>query len=632
MSQSIITLAFEQYKAQQEALAIPIALDEFVLANVPNQDPSQPIDRAESLPEAQHIVYVADTSQAGFVNPNAVVYSLIMDTAIGDFEFNWVGLRNKESRIIAAISHIPTVHKFTTIAGVQNGNSVTRSIMMSYFGAQALTNINVDASTWQIDFTARLFGIDERERLANVDHYGAATFLTDGFKVVKNGNEYTATIGTGYVGGLRCHTTNTIAISNVINNSGIYLDASFQGQLTSQWQTVYTVTCSQSVLIDYIDEKNVQHYVTKVADIDAAGNVIDTRFVGGAPEYERADNAADNNDIDRSLTGNKHVKLPQFWRGITKKINALKAENNPLPQYLHNDEHATQAQAESGTSAAHWLSPVRMKQAFTSWISSAKSGDAAKLNGSVDGVTHVANTIVKRDGDGDIHARLIRSSYQNDSGIAGGGGLVFRNSLSDNYLRICNNVANIRTWLSTYSKSESDGLWLTFASKICPVGVPLPWPTDIAPSGFAVMKGQAFNKTLYTQTAKAYPLGILDDMRGLGIVGKEDGELILAYEAGQVKQHGHAGSTASSTNQGSKNTSTTGAHSHSYGTQRNDGSKPGAGYGSGGSTINYNTNSAGNHAHSVSIGSHAHTLAIALFGAAKNTIDNRKFNWIVRLA
>ncbi|MCE7572266.1 phage tail protein [Aliivibrio fischeri] len=320
MSQSIITLAFEQYKAEQEATAAVVELNEFVLANVPNQDPSLPIDRTEGLPAAEFIVHVADTSQEGFVNPNAVVYSLIMDTTIGDFEFNWIGLRNKESGMIAAISHIPKVSKFKTIVGVQNGNAVTRSIMMSYFGAQALTNINVDASTWQIDFTARLFGMDERVRLANVDHYGHATFFNDGFVVQKTGSDYSAKMGISYLGGLRCHSLNAITIPNVKPNSSIYLDVSYQGQLTSQWQSVFSLICSETEFVDYVDEHNVQHYVTKIAEIDDVGNVIDTRFIGGTAEFERADNAATDAEIDSESQEKKHVKLPQLWKGIRKYV------------------------------------------------------------------------------------------------------------------------------------------------------------------------------------------------------------------------------------------------------------------------------------------------------------------------
>ncbi len=174
-------------------------------------------------------------------------------------------------------------------------------------------------------------------------------------------------------------------------------------------------------------------------------------------------------------------------------------------------------------------------------------------------------------------------------------------------------------------------LWLSLAAKICPVGVPLPWPTDIAPAGFGIMKGQSFSRS-FTETLKAYPSGVFPDMRGLAIVGKTNSEVILAYEAGQVKKHGHAGSSVSSTNLGSKNTNTTGNHVHALNAGKSDfGGLVGAGgsayYQSAGNTV-----ANGNHFHSVSIGSHAHSVAIAMFGATKNTINNRKFNWIVRLA
>ncbi len=322
MSQTIITSAFEQFKAQQEALVQPVLLDEFVLANVPDQDSTLPIDRNETVPPSEQVVYVADVSQSGYVNPNAVVYSLIMDTGVGDFDFNWIGLRNKSSGILAAISHLPLTAKTFTTAGVKNGNAITRSIMMSYSNAQSLTSINVDASTWQIDFTARLFGIDEAERLANIDHYGLASFLNDGFKVIKEGSVYQSMTGIGYVGGVRCEIENGTDIDNVLKPSAIYLDASWQGQLTSEWNTTTAISSSTEILTDYVDTAGFQHYVTKIADIDANGNITDRRFLGGTPSFERIDNAASNAEIDATSTVTKHVKLTQLWRAISNKITA----------------------------------------------------------------------------------------------------------------------------------------------------------------------------------------------------------------------------------------------------------------------------------------------------------------------
>ena len=317
MAQMVITLAFETLKAQLELAGQTIVLDEFVLANVPGQDANTPIDRSETLPPASQIVFTGAVTQSGFVNPNAVIYSLIMDTGIGDFSFNWIGLRNKAQGTLAAISHIPTINKIKSVPGVKNGNSVTRSMMMSYVGAQTATGITVDAATWQIDFTARLTSIDKTEQLANVDHYGHNAFLEHGYQVFKSGSSYKTSAGIGYVGGLRCHATAEQVISNVANNCSIYLDASWQGGLTSEWQTEVHIKASAQVLTDYVDSTGLQHYVTKLAEINSAGNVIDCRTLGGTPALERKDNAATNSDIDNNSVADKHVKLTQFWRGIS---------------------------------------------------------------------------------------------------------------------------------------------------------------------------------------------------------------------------------------------------------------------------------------------------------------------------
>ena len=178
-----------------------------------------------------------------------------------------------------------------------------------------------------------------------------------------------------------------------------------------------------------------------------------------------------------------------------------------------------------------------------------------------------------------------------------------------------------------------NNLWLKLAAKIFPVGAAIPWFTDIAPDGFGIMKNQAFDLIANPELAKIWPDGIIPDMRGCGVMGKEDGETIGAYEEGQVKAHGHPNSTISSTNLGTKTTNTD-THNHVMG--NTDAGGGGTTYtkqwrvtGLPSSVISTNNDS---HNHTVAIGSHAHTVMIALFGALKNTINHRKVNWIVRMA
>lgn len=318
MSQTVITKAFESYKAQQEAVSQPVILDEFVLANVPGLDPTVPIDREEGIP-TEHIVHVTDVHQDGFVNPNAVVYSITLDTRIGDFDFNWIGLRNKATGTLAAITHLPTITKYKSIPGVKNGNAITRSILMSYVGAKSATGITVDASTWQIDFTARLFGIDEAERLANRDHYGPASFFADGFLVYKDAEGHKVNAGLAYVEGLRSELAETQSLSVPAGKQFVYVDTSWQGQVTSRWQSHVVVTVSNTELNHYTDDDGVEHFVSKLATIEADGQVVDHRTL--KPDYASKDYVQ---DLVSTKSGKGHNHNDDYY--LKHQVDTLNAD------------------------------------------------------------------------------------------------------------------------------------------------------------------------------------------------------------------------------------------------------------------------------------------------------------------
>ncbi|HAK1823078.1 TPA: phage tail protein [Salmonella enterica] len=286
MSQTTITLAFEQWKAQQGATGEPVLLDEFVFANVPGLDPDQPVDRNETLPPAEQIVHRQAVSRKGVVNDNAVVHSVVLGADVGDFSFNWIGLLNKASGTLAMIVHAPLQQKLKTAEG-QQGNVLTRSFLMEYNGAQAETGINTPAETWQIDFTARMAGMDERQRLENIDIFGAAAFFGDGYLVGKSGNQFYVTKGTGYVAGLRTTLAENLNITVTTGPVKVWLDVCWTGTLTSVWGVQSRITVADN-LADYV-QNGVQHYVFAVAGIDENGNITDLRPKGTLNEQQASD-------------------------------------------------------------------------------------------------------------------------------------------------------------------------------------------------------------------------------------------------------------------------------------------------------------------------------------------------------
>ncbi|HFE7540856.1 TPA: phage tail protein [Salmonella enterica subsp. enterica serovar Newport] len=190
--------------------------------------------------------------------------------------------------------------------------------------------------------------------------------------------------------------------------------------------------------------------------------------------------------------------------------------------------------------------------------------------------------------------------------------------------------------------------WLPMMS--CPPGAPLPWPSDTIPAGYALMQGQAFDTSAYPLLARAYPSGIIPDMRGWIIKGKPAiGRAALSQEMDGNKSHTHTAraqdtdlgtKSTSSFDYGTKGSNTTGGHNHSAGglyggdsiggktrVQR-DGNNQLTSWNGDHSHTTY----IGPHGHSVYIGSHGHVVIVDADGNAETTVRNIAFNYIVRLA
>lgn len=210
------------------------------------------------------------------------------------------------------------------------------------------------------------------------------------------------------------------------------------------------------------------------------------------------------------------------------------------------------------------------------------------------------------------------------------------------------------TWIGSRwdATNGSSFIWLPLMS--CPPGVPLPWPSDTIPAGYALMQGQTFNKDVYPLLAIVYPSGVIPDLRRLVIKGAGNGRSVLSYEADGNKRHTHTAraqdtdlgtKSTSSFDYGNKTSDTTGGHVHNaYGHMDSSGSRRGTDFAladAGPGATSRDTNSSGPHAHTTWIGPHGHTMYIGphghlvivdLDGNEETTVKNIAFNYIVRLA
>lgn len=310
MAQTVITKAFTEWKAQQAIDNQPVNLDEFIFAYIPDLDVTKPVENTEGLPPADKIVHRQAVSKSGVVNANSVVYSVTLGADVGDFNFNWIGLANKETGTLAMIIHAPTQSKIKNASG-QQGNVLVRSMLMEYSGAVSATNITTPAETWQIDFTARLAAMDERQRRENIDLYGMAAFFGDGYLVGKTGSQYFVTKGAGYVAGLRSELAANKNIAVTTRPVKVWLDVAWSGTLTSEWMVQSKIVVTDN-LADYA-ESGVWHFVFALASIDASGNITDLRPKGSLDDQAASDalkkHEQSRNHPDASTTEKGFTKL-----------------------------------------------------------------------------------------------------------------------------------------------------------------------------------------------------------------------------------------------------------------------------------------------------------------------------------
>lgn len=279
---SKLTQAFETYIRDSVVNHTPVVFDEFIFANIPGLNDDN-LDSHLTIPQANQIVHRQAVSQIGALNENAIVYSVTIGTEIGDFDFNWVGLVNKSQNLLACGIYTGLTSKIKNKEQKQ-GNSITRSVLLEFPRAQELANVSVSAETWQIDFTMRLSGIDEKIRLTNRDLYGRAVFFDNAFLLKrKGGNVYTLDSGRAYIEGVRAEIKRTAEVTVPTLPASVYVDICHHATVTGAYQTeIKYLTQSKN---DYVGADGYQHYVQIIADIASDGTITDRRLTDNAPPY-----------------------------------------------------------------------------------------------------------------------------------------------------------------------------------------------------------------------------------------------------------------------------------------------------------------------------------------------------------
>lgn len=624
MAQSVITSAFEHLKAQEAAGGNRIIIDQFVFANIPGLNVTDTPPESEPLPPDAQIVHRQAVDRNGVVNENTVAYSVTLPESTGDFTFNWLGLVSSATNTLCMAVYLHPQEKIKTADGKQ-GNTLIYSEIMEYAGASASTGITTPVSTWQIDFTARLHGMDEATRKAALDIYGPGLFFNDAFKLTAQATgQATFAPGIAYLRGLRVEldAPGTLTYSTGISQT-VYIDAALTGTLTGENKATFSLTSQKSE--DYIDSLGFTHYVEPVATISASGEITDIRKTR-KPLNDRLDGEYLTRDGNLKEIADKGEQAQSDAREHMGLGNSaiLNVGTTPDTVAAGDDSRilATKKVIDD-TQTGLAEQPVM-------WISSADDLSNLPSGARRFAVNKAPATI------------LPVSDYVFLEVIAK------RDCANGCVVQITDSPGNTWTGIRYDTTNGSGFTWRPLMS--CPPGVPLPWPSDAIPAGYVLMQGQTFDKNVYPLLAIAYPSGVIPDLRGWTIKGKPaSGRAVLSQEMDGNKRHSHSAraqdtdlgtKSTSSFDYGSKGSDAGGNHVHEFGSYVNSywGDSNHTSFLTGGGAwtkeagIHAHTTWIGPHGHTVYIGPHGHLVIVDPDGNEEVTVKNIAFNYIVRLA
>ncbi len=284
----ILTSAGKALLAQVNAEELPFKLDKLIFANIPEPIGfPQPDDGVPT----EYVVFEKHVEQRGRLSPDTVIYSTTLTSKEGPFEFNWTGGYSSEHGVLVTIDHHKRTPKTADEPGVA-GNTMVRSITLEYKDIAEITNITVDASSWQYNATPRMKKMDDDVAQAIIDQNGKDWFIDDGFLVTPQASAFNIKAGAGYVSGNRVTLEFDRNVQVPNKPSFIYVDAHREGTPTGEQVTLFDFVITAEEKDDYTDANEVKHFVCKIAQVLGDGSVSDLRPEGESASRDYVDDSS----------------------------------------------------------------------------------------------------------------------------------------------------------------------------------------------------------------------------------------------------------------------------------------------------------------------------------------------------
>ncbi|KZM40951.1 tail fiber protein [Marinomonas sp. SBI22] len=148
-----VTDAGARYIAQKAASLEPVVVTHFILANVPGVDETTPADPSMGIPTEYLIDDFVAVQDPHYNDDNAVTYSLVLDSSVGDYDFNYYGIVTDSGELLA-YSYIPLNKKRKDI-----GQVINRNLVVPFSNAKQLTGADLPLESWQFDYEAEMLAM-----------------------------------------------------------------------------------------------------------------------------------------------------------------------------------------------------------------------------------------------------------------------------------------------------------------------------------------------------------------------------------------------------------------------------------------------------------------------------------------
>lgn len=271
----VITFAGENLIAQQQQAGQNLIIDQIVFANIDGLDDTLTPDRGEALPSVENIQLTNPITKDGMLSSNTVVYSTVLTSVQGSFDFNWMGLYSSAHNVLVAVAYVPVQSKIATVGPVI-GNVITKNFAIEFNGAADVTGINISAESWQIDYTARLMSMDKIQRDMSKNIYGQSTFLNDAFKIKHATGKYYLAAGKAIIGGLAIEVLQDLEITPGALPQTVWLDVYQETSMLGVVNKFDVVFNDGTLKLDYTNN-GVEHSLVRLGVINSSSDIVEQR-------------------------------------------------------------------------------------------------------------------------------------------------------------------------------------------------------------------------------------------------------------------------------------------------------------------------------------------------------------------